>query len=143
MNDSNSAETIQVVLVEDSSDDARMTLRAMAKLSPAPSVKWAVDGEQAVSWFKEWKGALPELVVLDLKMPKLHGLEVLRILKLGPSTSSIPVVVLTSSDEPSDIKKAIELGAAEYVCKPMDPLVYGELVCQTTAKYLRSRVCGM
>ncbi len=129
-----------ILVVEDSSDDARMTIRALTKLDTSPTIKLVRDGSEALEALVGQDACRPELIFLDLKLPKVHGFEVLRELRNNPNTREIPIVVLTSSDDPKDIAKAAELGATEYLCKPMDWTHYTRVVCQAAAKYLTSIV---
>jgi CheY-like chemotaxis protein len=82
----------------------------------------ARDGEEALEWIRRWEAgaALPVVILLDLKLPRVNGLEVLRNLKTHPSFSAIPVVILTTSSEDSDVKTAYALGANSYIVKPVD-----------------------
>ena len=135
------AEAFQIVLVEDTPDDARMTLRALSKLNPVPTVKVVTDGEEALECLVHKLRAVPDLVLLDLKLPRVHGLEILRRMKLDADARGIPVIILTSSDDPSDVATARQLGAIEYIRKPMDPYEYVQAVCESAAKHLPSCAC--
>jgi len=107
--------------VEDNPRDAELTLRAFRKHNLANSVSVAHDGVEALDILFDPDGAeRPRVILLDLKLPKLDGLEVLRRLKSDDRTRSIPVVVVTSSNQDPDIKTAYELGANSYVVKPVD-----------------------
>jgi two-component system, response regulator len=110
-----------ILLVEDNPDDEKMTLRALRKSDPAPVVEVVRDGPAAIEYFfgKEERPN-PALVLLDLKLPMLNGLEVLERLRANDKTRKLPVVVLTSSDETPDIQRAYELGANSYICKPVE-----------------------
>lgn len=112
-----------VLIVEDNLDDERLTIRALGQTDAKPRVEVARDGEQAISYLATLKGqalGLPSLVLLDLKLPKLSGFDVLRALRASKVTKDIPVVILTSSDDPSDIQAAWDLGANDYLRKPVD-----------------------
>lgn len=116
-----------VLLVEDNPYDAELTVRALKKQGLANEIFVAVDGEEALDFlfcrgrFSERDQDSPvRVVLLDLKLPKISGLEVLKEVKSNPLTSKIPVVILTSSREDSDINSAYELGANSYVVKPVD-----------------------
>ena len=120
-------QAIDILLVEDNPQDIELTIRALKKRNLANSVFVVEDGVDALDFlFSRGKyssrnaGKNPRLVLLDLKLPKLNGLEVLRTLKEDPKTCSIPVVMVTSSREDPDIKSAYELGANSYVVKPVD-----------------------
>lgn len=118
---------IQVLLVEDNASDAEMVIRAMTKAALASKLLHVKDGADALD-FLFAQGAYagrsmalaPKLVLLDLKMPKVKGKEVLMKIKSNERTRKIPVVVLTSSREPIDIKECYDLGANGYVVKPVD-----------------------
>jgi len=118
---------IDILLVEDNPQDIELTIRALKKRNLANSVYVVEDGAEALDFlFGRGKydrrdvQKTPRLVLLDLKLPKLNGLEVLRTLKQDPRTHSIPVVMVTSSREDPDITAAYELGANSYVVKPVD-----------------------
>ena len=111
---------IEILLVEDNANDAELTLRALKQRNLANQVHLCRDGAEAVDFFSDGAGPVPKVVLLDLKLPKIDGLEVLRRLKQDNRTKSIPVVVLTSSREEPDIERAYELGANSYIVKPVD-----------------------
>lgn len=116
-----------ILLVEDNPDDVTLTERALKKARIANEVVVARDGVEALdflfgtgAWSGRDTGAEPEVVLLDLKLPKLDGLEVLRRLRNDERTKLLPVVVLTSSREDRDLTKSYELGANSYILKPVD-----------------------
>jgi two-component system response regulator len=115
-----------ILLVEDNPDDAELALRAFKKSNIQNEVVVADDGVMALEYlfatgrFADRKPGLPEVVLLDLNLPKLDGLEVLRRLRADERTKRLPVVVLTSSSEEQDILRSYELGANSYVRKPVD-----------------------
>lgn len=111
---------VEILLVEDNANDAELTLRALKQRNLANQVHLCRDGAEAMDFFADANGAAPKVVLLDLKLPKLDGLEVLRRLKSDARTKAIPVVVLTSSREEPDIERAYELGANSYIVKPVD-----------------------
>jgi two-component system, response regulator len=123
-----------ILLVEDNSDDEVLTLRALAKNRIANEVIVARDGAEALGWLlgtpggPPASGPLPALVLLDLKLPKIDGLEVLKRLRANPRTRRIPVVVLTSSKEECDLVEAYDNGANSYVRKPVDFTSFVEAV---------------
>lgn len=129
--------TLDILLVEDSAADAELTLRALRKAQLASRVLWLKDGQAAVDYlfaegeYGDRQTARPRLVLLDLKLPKLSGIDVLRRLKSTPSHEAIPVVMLTSSNEESDIVGAYALGANSYLVKPVDFEHLSELVVNT------------
>jgi CheY-like chemotaxis protein len=118
---------VEVILVEDNPHDAELTLRALKKRGLANNVQVLQDGAEALD-FVFCKGrfadrevcALPKLILLDLKLPKVDGLEVLRRIKSDPRTLAVPVVVLTSSQEEMDIMESYKLGVNSYIVKPVD-----------------------
>ena len=123
MNDLNA---VEILLVEDNPSDAELTMRALRKNNLANSVLIAEDGEDALDFFfcrgKYTNRSIvstPKVVLLDLKLPKVSGLEVLKAVKEDERTSFIPIVVLTSSKEEPDIAEAYKLGANSYVVKPV------------------------
>jgi len=119
---------IEIILIEDNIDDATLVIRALKKNNLANKLVHLKDGAEGLEFFfgKDDKGTTeldnlaPRVVLLDLKMPKLNGMEVLAKVKSDPRTKAIPVVVLTSSAEDPDIKKCYELGANSYIVKPVE-----------------------
>ena len=115
-----------ILLVEDNTDDEALTLRALTRNNIGNEVIVARDGEEAVDWLfctgkYEHRDARdqPALVLLDLKLPKLDGLEVLRRIREHPDTRLVPVVILTSSREEQDVVASYNLGVNAYVVKPV------------------------
>ena len=118
---------VDILIVEDDPRDAELTLRALRKNNLANHVYVAEDGEEALDFFfcrgkfaERNPTAPPKVVLLDLKLPKVNGLEVLKAIKSDNSTRHIPVVIVTSSKEEPDVKRAYELGVNSYVVKPVD-----------------------
>ena len=118
---------VEILLVEDSPRDAEMTLRALRKRNLANHVVHVKDGEEALDWlFGRGPHAgrdaahQPKVVLLDLKLPKVDGLEVLRAIRADPRTALLPVVIMTSSKEERDVIESYKLGANSYVVKPME-----------------------
>jgi CheY-like chemotaxis protein len=111
-----------ILLVEDNPVDLDLTIRAFKTQKLENPILIARDGEEALAYIEKWeKGApRPVVILLDLKMPKVNGLEVLKVLKTHPDLKTIPVVVLTTSSETSDVKEAYKLGANSYIVKPVD-----------------------
>jgi CheY-like chemotaxis protein len=111
-----------ILLIEDNPMDVDLTRRAFARQQVTNVIEVARDGEEVFALVKRWDAgeAIPALILLDLKLPKINGLEVLRTLKNNPKYVSIPVVVLTSSTEDSDIQSAYGAGANSYIVKPVD-----------------------
>ena len=126
-----------ILLVEDNPDDEALTLRALRKNNIANQVVVARDGVEAVDWLFGTSGATegsrrprPEVVLLDLKLPKLDGFEVLRLIRANETTRLLPVVVLTSSKEDRDLVDAYSGGANSFVRKPVDFGAFVEAVRQ-------------
>ena len=118
MNDS----TRPILLVEDNLMDVDLTRRAFARQKVCNPIEVARDGAEALDWIRRWGAGepAPVVILLDLKLPRITGLEVLKKLKSHPRFSNIPVVVLTSSSEDSDVKAAYALGANSYIVKPVE-----------------------
>ncbi len=121
------AHEVEILLVEDNPQDAELTLRALKQRNLANQVFTCHDGAEALEFFfgdtphgLREIGVVPKVILLDLKLPKVDGLEVLRRLKADDRTKTIPVVVLTSSREEPDIARAYRLGANSYIVKPVD-----------------------
>lgn len=118
---------IEILIVEDNVNDAELTIRVLQKSKIANNIFHLKDGASAID-FLFGKGEFnsrdtsfkPKVILLDLKMPKVDGLEVLKKVKADPLTNKIPVVVLTSSKESPDIEKAYALGANSYIVKPVE-----------------------
>lgn len=116
---------VEILLVEDNADDARLVLHAFARVPVVDKVHVVTDGIKALEYLSEaGAGAslsqLPSLVLLDMKMPRLSGLEVLERIKADPKLKKLPVIILTSSREPRDIEACYAAGANSYVVKPVD-----------------------
>jgi two-component system response regulator len=116
------AEPKTILLVEDNADDEQLTLRAMRQSDVPNIIRVARDGAEAIdALFGATSGSrLPDLVLLDLKLPKVSGLEVLQRIRSEAKTRTLPIVVLTSSDEERDIVESYNLGANSYIRKPVD-----------------------
>ena len=119
-------ETKVILLVEDNPDDEALTLRAFAKNNIGNRIVIMRDGAEALDWlfkrghYAERQDPDPQIVLLDLKLPKVDGLEVLRQMRDDPRTKLMPVVILTSSKEESDVLRGYELRANSYIRKPVD-----------------------
>ena len=113
---------VEILLVEDNPDDIELTLRALTRHNLANRVHVARDGAEALDFLlgDPSNATVPKVILLDLKLPKVDGLEVLRRIKESDRTKTIPVVVLTSSREEPDIVKSYRLGANSYIVKPVD-----------------------
>ena len=109
-----------ILLVEDNPDDEALALRALVRSAVPVDVIVARDGAEALERVRANLLRLPEVVLLDLKLPKLSGIDVLRRLRADPRTVLLPVVVLTSSNEDEDVLECYRAGANSYVRKPVD-----------------------
>jgi len=111
-----------ILVVEDNPVDLDLTQRAFAKHRIANPIQVARDGEEALDFIPRWEAGepLPSVILLDLKLPKVNGLDVLRRLKSHRQTSIVPVIILTTSAEDRDIEEAYRLGANSYIVKPVD-----------------------
>ncbi len=124
----NSPNSVDILLVEDNAHDAELAIRELRKHHLANNLFHVEDGQEALDFlFSAGKysgntdpGHRPKLVLLDIQMPKINGIEVLEKIKTHPDTKSIPVVILTSSKEHPDIRKCYALGANSYIVKPVD-----------------------
>ncbi len=112
-----------ILLVEDNPVDVDLMRRAFARRKVVAPIMVARDGEEALAYMPQWESGevqLPVVILLDLKLPRVNGLEVLRQLKAHPDFRAIPVVVLTTSEEGRDIQQAYQAGANSYIVKPID-----------------------
>ncbi|MCZ8215686.1 MAG: response regulator [Cyclobacteriaceae bacterium] len=122
---------VEILLVEDSAEDAGLAIRALKKNNLANNLLHLEDGEEALNFlFSPSLAKMPRLILLDLKMPKVDGIEVLKKLKSDPERKVIPVVVLTSSKEERDIVESYKLGVNAYIVKPVDFDKFVEAVSQ-------------
>jgi two-component system response regulator len=112
---------VEILLVEDNPDDAGLAIHALKKHNLANNLLHLQDGEEALDYlFSSDLASTPKVILLDLKMPKVDGIEVLRKLKADERKKMIPVVVLTSSKEDRDVLEAYQLGVNAYIVKPVD-----------------------
>lgn len=121
-----------LLLVEDNPVDLDLTLRAFARRKLANRIEVARDGEEALAWIPRWEAGeeKPAVILLDLKLPKVEGLEVLAAMKERPPLARIPVVILTTSKDDRDIARAYDLGANSYIVKPVDFAKFIEVAAQ-------------
>jgi CheY-like chemotaxis protein len=121
-----------ILLVEDRATDIDLTRRAFAKRRLLNPIQLARDGEEALAYLDRWEAGepLPVFVLLDLRLPKISGMEVLRQLKNHPNFSSIPVIVMTTSAEDHDVDEAYKLGCNSYIVKPVEFNKFMEVASQ-------------
>lgn len=136
-------EAVDFLLVEDSPSDAELTMEALREAGLADRLVWVKDGAEALAFVRREgayaqrpPGARPRVILLDLRLPKVDGLEVLESLKVDPSTRSIPIVVLTSSKEDRDVTRAYELGVNSFVTKPVRFEEFAQVVSKLGAYWL-------
>ncbi len=132
-----------ILLIEDNVDDEHMTLRALRRNNVMNEVVVAVDGTQALdflyatgSYEGRDSGQPPSLIILDLKLPGISGLDVLRKIRATESTRFVPVAVLTSSSESEKIGESYQCGANTFVVKPTDPQEYADVILQVVMYWL-------
>jgi two-component system, response regulator len=131
------SEPVEILLVEDNPDDVELALRAFARINLTNRIHVARDGEEALEFIYgegRYEGRSleegPKIVLLDLKLPKVDGIEVVRRLKGDPRTKAIPLIVLTSSSEDPDVQACYGLGVNSYIVKPVDFEQFSESVAQ-------------
>ena len=132
-------ELVEILLIEDNPNDAELTLYSLRKHGMANHVHVVNDGAEALD-FIFCKGAyadrdpryMPRVVLVDLKLPKIDGLEVVRQVKANPKTRFIPMVILSSSREPCDIAACYEAGVNSYIVKPMEFNLFEDVIRQTS-----------
>lgn len=134
---------LEILLVEDNPQEAELTIRALKKRTLANHFIHVHDGQEAVDFlfgkgrYKERNiNELPKVILLDLKLPKLDGIEVLRQLRANEKTKLVPVVVLTSSSQDRDVIEAYQLGANSYIVKPVDFEKFLEVVSNMITYWL-------
>ena len=139
----NDMDVVEVLLVEDNPQDAELTIRALKKHNLANRLFHVKDGVEALDFLfgrGEYEGhrtdAVPRVVLLDLKLPKMNGLEVLHIMKTDEQMRTIPVVIVTSSAEDPDMEAAYKLGANSYVIKPVQFDAFMEAVSKLGVYWL-------
>ena len=127
---------VDILLVEDNPNDAELALRALKKHNLANRVEWVKDGEAALDFlfhrgaYAKSPNTLPRVVLLDLRLPKVDGLEVLTQIRAHPETRDLPVVVLTSSKEERDVVDTYKLGVNSFVTKPVAFAEFSQVVAE-------------
>jgi len=113
---------LPILVVEDNPIDLELTLRAFSRKKITNPIQVARDGEEALKFVERWEQGepTPVVILLDLNMPKVNGLEVLEKIKSHPEFKTIPVVILTTSSESNDLQRAYQFGANSYIVKPVD-----------------------
>jgi two-component system, response regulator len=137
------ADENEILLIEDDEADVELALHALRENRLANHIQVLRDGEEALEYLfgagsedRRVSGQIPKLILLDLKLPKVDGIEVLRRIKGDTVTKSIPVVILTSSNEERDLVRGYDLGANSYIQKPVDFNRFRELVTQVGLYWL-------
>jgi DNA-binding response OmpR family regulator len=130
-----------ILLVEDDPDHEALTIRALKKSNMVNDVRVARDGEEAVNLLLGPNAIKPQVILLDLKLPKLDGLEVLKRIRENDATRTLPVVVLTSSDEERDVVRSYQLGVNSYIRKPVNFNDFAEATRQLGMYWLVLNEC--
>jgi two-component system response regulator len=128
-----------ILVAEDNDDDYALIRRSVPKLSPPITIRRGANGEEVLG-ILEGSPSLPLVALLDIKMPKMSGLEVLQSLRQNPTTRFLPAVMLTSSDQPTDVTEAYTLGCNAYLRKPIAYDEFVEAIRSTVAFWLNVRV---
>lgn len=117
---------VEILYAEDNPADAELTLHTLKERKIANNIVWVRDGAEALDFirsqgkYQSRHGGMPKMILLDLKMPKVDGIDVLKALKGDGTTQSIPVIIMTSSNEEADLVKSYKLGVNSYIVKPVD-----------------------
>jgi CheY-like chemotaxis protein len=130
-----------ILLVEDDPDHELLTIRALNKSNIANDIRVARDGEEAIDLLFGPEPIRPQVILLDLKLPKVEGLEVLRRIREDEKTRMLPVVVLTSSDEERDVVRSHQLGVNSYIRKPVNFTDFAEATRQLGMYWLVLNEC--
>ena len=135
---------VEILYAEDNPADAELTLRTLKEKKIANNIVWVQDGAAALDFIRmqgkyaNRMGGMPKMVLLDVKMPKVDGIDVLKALKSDPATQSIPVVIMTSSHEETDLVKTYKLGVNSYIVKPVDFDKFAQVVSEVGLYWLVS-----
>ncbi len=139
-------EQIQILLVEDSKADAEMTMRTLKRRGIANNIEWVRDGVEALDYlyctgaYAGRTNGDPKLVLMDLQMPRMNGLQVLERMKSDPDTRTIPVVMMTSSREEGDLLASYTRGVNSFIVKPVDFSEFAETVAQVGMYWVLANV---
>ena len=145
MTDQLQPKPIHILLVDDDEDDRYLTKEAFHQHYPASRISFAEDGEDMLEFLKyegRYTGAdhpLPELILLDLNMPRLNGFEALKLLRNHPTYQATPIVILTTSEAEADRQQASGLGANDFITKPLNAALLGQIVDQLRTEWLVGR----
>ena len=129
-------DNVTILLAEDTATDAEMTIRALRKCNLSNNLVWVKDGREALDFlqmtgaFSDRQPGRPRLILLDIKMPRVDGIEVLRYITQTEALRTVPVVMLTSSAEERDIVQSYDLGANSFIVKPVDPEAFNHAVTE-------------
>lgn len=141
------SDEVDILLVEDNAHDAELTLRALRKAEVKSTVHWVKDGVEALDFVRATgphanraERRLPKLLLLDLKMPRVDGLEVVRELKADERTRAIPIVAFTSSKQRRDLDESYRLGVNGYVTKPVQFADYVDAIARIESYWLRANL---
>jgi len=129
-------EPVQILLAEDDLGHARLIQRNLARVGLVNQVQHVSDGQYALDYIyrqgdhKDRPSGVPLLAILDVKMPRIDGIEVLRRIKSDPALETMPVIMLTTTDDPREIEKCYELGCNVYITKPVEYAAFVEAICR-------------
>lgn len=135
---------VEILYAEDNPADAELTLRTLKDRKIANNIVWVQDGAEALDFIRmngkyaNRMGGMPKMILLDLKMPKVDGIDVLKAIKSDPATQAIPVVIMTSSHEETDLVKTYKLGVNSYIVKPVDFDKFAQMVSEVGLYWLVS-----
>ena len=135
---------VEILYAEDNPSDAELTLYTLKTRNIANNIAWVRDGVEVLDFIKyrgryaNRAGGMPKMILLDLKMPKMDGIDVLRALKSEEATRGIPVVIMTSSHEESDLVRSYKLGVNSYIVKPVDFDNFAKMVSEVGLYWMLS-----
>lgn len=135
----NNSKTVNVLLVEDNEGDVVLAKEAFRRISSDINITHIYDGEDVIDYLNSKIITLPDLIILDLNLPGMNGLEILEFIKKTDNIKNIPVVVFTTSNNINDITKCTELKADSYVIKPIDLMEYFDVVSKMNRSWLKKK----